>query len=190
MVRKSEEESKMKGNHKKMNTKKIRGGRAMLRKMQGIFNGRETGGVGLGIAIVIAIVIIVTPPLIRTITSASNQFSAPNKVSMDESVSMDPVQDAARDGMHRTMKNAGDVVKGATTATSAQDLAIGHVVDTAVAVSTGDTKTTTNTGPTVTGSDLDKNTTVNEVGDDAASGVGGGTGGGYSGGGCTDGCGR
>jgi hypothetical protein len=187
MVRKSEEESKMKGNHKKMNTKKIRGGRAMLKKMKGIFRGCETGGVGLGIAIAIAIVIIITPPLVRTFTSASNQFSAPNKVSMDESESMAPVQDAARDGMHRTMKNAGDVVKGATTATSAQDLAIGHVVDTAVAVSTGDTKTTTNTGQTVTGSNLDKNTKVTEIGDDAASGMGDGSGG-YSGGGCTDGC--
>ena len=184
----------MTGNYKQMNTKKIKGGRTMLRKMNRIFTGWETGGVGLGLAIVIAIVIIVTPPLIKTFISASNQFSAPNKVSMDESVSMDPVQDAARDGMHRTMKNAGDVVKGATTPTSAQDAVIGQIVDTAVAVSTDDTKTTTNGGPTVTGSDLDKNTKVTETGDDAASGMGGGsgsgTGGGYSGGGCTDGCGR
>jgi hypothetical protein len=174
----------MTGNHKEKHTKKIKGGRTMLKKMKGRFNGRETGGIGLGIAIAIAIVIIITPPIIKTFTSASNQFSAPNKVSMDESVSMDPVQDAARDGMHRTMKNAGDVVKGATTPTSVQDAVIGQIVDTAVAASTDDTKTTTDNGQTVTGSDLDKNTKVNEIGDDAASGMGGG----YSGGGCTDGC--
>jgi hypothetical protein len=178
----------MKGREKQMNTKKIRGGRTMLRKMMDIFKGREAGGIGLGIAIVIAIVIIVTPPLIRVVTQAPRQFGAANTVSMDESVPMDQAQEAARDGMKQTMQNAGDVVKGATTPTSAQDWAIGHVVDTAVAVSTADTNTTTDTKPTVTGQDLDECTDVCPIDDGAADGTGNYSGG-YSGG-CNDGCGR
>jgi hypothetical protein len=179
----------MRGREKQKNTAKTKGEITMFGKIRGIFKGREAGGIGLGIAIVIAIVIIVTPPVIRVLTQAPRQFGAANTVSMDESVSMDQAQEAARDGMKQTMENAADVVKNATPPTSAQDLAIGHVLDTAVAISTAGTKTTTDTGPKVTGEDLQENTEVCPADDDAANGIGDGSGGGYSGG-CNDGCGR
>lgn len=178
----------MKGREKQKNTK-IQGGRTMVEKMRCIFKGREEGGILLGLAIAIAIVIIITPPLIRVVTQAPRQFSAPNTISMDESVSMTSAQDAARDGMKQTMQDATDVVKGATTPTSAQDWAISHVVDTAVAISTADTKTTTNNQPMVTGQELDEHTVVCPYDDGDANGMGGTNGGGYSGG-CSDGCGR
>ena len=172
----------------------------MLKKMMSIFKGQEEGFIWLVVEVVVTIAVIAAlagPPLWRVVTQAPRQFGAGNTVSMDESVSLDQAQDAAREGMHRTMKDTGDVVKGFTPPTDAQGLVIGHIQDTAVAVSTADTKKTTSTQPTVTGQDLNKHTNVCPADDGAAANGAGGNGGGSSsgysggyGGGCNDGCGR
>ena len=177
----------------KKNNGTIQWGRTMERKIKGIFNGREQGLGILGYLVAVAVVTVVVvsalagPALVRVVTKSPDQYSAPNKVTMDESVDMAPVQHAARDGKTQPIKDGADVVKGATTPTSAQDWAISHIVDTAVVASTADTRTTTTPEPTVTGEDLDEDTETSPVDDGAADGTGGYSGG-TSGGGCNDGC--
>lgn len=178
-----------------------------IENVRGLLNGREQGGavvtlivVGFFIVSVVTIVVVT----VQAAGEASRSSSAAWRAVDQQSQPVDPkVYTDAQDATGKSqMKQAGKVLEGGiaadTLASPGSKVAPSAPVNLDTAMSAGQLGTQlvdyvasgTSTGqqPATTGSDLDKNTKVNEVDDDAASGIGDGTGGGYSGGGCTDGC--
>jgi flagellar basal body-associated protein FliL len=203
MNKKSEEENKMRNEVKNRMKKLMKKTESAIENVKGLLNGREQGGavvtlivVGFFIVTVVTIVVVA----VHGAGEANKSSSAAWKVVDQQSQPVDPkVYKDAQDATGKSqMKQAGDVLKGGisgdTLASPSSSVAPSAPINLDTAMSAGQlgtqlvdyatSDTSSGQQPPTTGSDLDNNTKVNQVGDGAASGMGGGN----SGGGCSDGC--
>ncbi|MEJ2738699.1 MAG: hypothetical protein P8105_02485 [Dehalococcoidia bacterium] len=181
------------------------------KNVRGLLNGREQGGIILtlvAVGFLVVSVVTVVAVTVKAGAEASRSSSAAWRVVDQQNEPVDPqVYDDAQNAAGPSQaRQAGNIAEGAiaaqTIASPGSRMAPNAPINLDTAMSAGQlgtqlindaaSGTSTDQQPLTTGSDLDKNTKVNEVGDDGASGMGdgtgGNTGGGYSGGGCTDGC--
>ena len=185
----------MERQYNKANTGKKGGGRAMFNKMRGIFDGKEKGGILLGllIATTIVSVVAIVAATVAAGGEASDSSSATHQV-VDQwndphaGDTFDRAQRATGPSQAAQAGYIGQAAVNAQTINSGGDVGTGMSLGQMAVQEVEDgIQGTTNHEPTVTVDDLNAHTTATCT-DSGDSGSGGGSGG--SGGGCSDGCGR